>query len=42
MKRKRFSDEQIIALIKELESGAKSGNLEASWCLRRHLLQLEV
>ena len=42
MKAKRFTEEQIIAVLKEAEAGAKTKDLcRKYWDLGCHLLQLE-
>jgi len=41
MKRKRFTEGQIIGVLKEAEAGAKTGPCTAAWHIRSDELQLE-
>ena len=42
MARKRYTEEQIIAVLNEAEAGAKTGELwSQAWDERRHLLPVE-
>ncbi|EIZ78104.1 transposase [Novosphingobium sp. Rr 2-17] len=41
MKRKQFSEEQIIGILKEAEAGGGYGSVVAAWHVERDLLRRE-